>query len=240
MMTWDRQFGDALIDWSVPSRPKDAPLSGRYVCLEPLNADRHAKALYACYAEQDEVWDYLPYGPFATYSEYHSWVADVAGAADPFFFAVRNLKNESYEGVLSFLRITPESGSIEVGHINFSPRLQGTPPATEALYLTLAWAFSAGYRRFEWKCDALNLASRRAAQRLGLSYEGVFRQATIYKNRNRDTAWFAGIDAEWPALQRAYETWLDPVNFDQEGRQVQRLSELTRPILVARDPALER
>jgi RimJ/RimL family protein N-acetyltransferase len=130
------------------------------------------------------------------------------------------------------MRITPGSGSIEVGHINFSPLLQRTPGATEAMYLMMKWAFEAGYRRYEWKCDALNAPSRRAALRLGLSYEGVFRQATTYRGRNRDTAWYAAIDSEWPALSAAFETWLDPANFDPDGGQRRSLSALTRPILV--------
>ena len=140
------------------------------------------------------------------------------------------------EGVASYLRITPAVGSIEVGHICLSPRLQATVAATEAMFLMMDWAFASGYRRYEWKCDALNLPSRRAAERFGFSYEGTFRQATIYKGRNRDTAWFAMVDRDWPGLQRAYRTWLDPANFDAAGRQRQRLSDLTRPCLVSRDP----
>jgi RimJ/RimL family protein N-acetyltransferase len=138
--------------------------------------------------------------------------------------------------VLSYLRIQPQAGSIELGHINFAARLQRTRAATEAMVLLIGAAFEAGYRRFEWKCDALNRPSRRAAERLGLSYEGVFRQASVVKGRNRDTAWFAAIDAEWPALRAAYETWLAPANFDAGGLQAQSLSALTRPILVSADP----
>ena len=148
------------------------------------------------------------------------------------FYAIVRQEDGSAAGVASYLRIAPDSGSIEVGHINLSPLLQRTPGATEAMYLMLKWVFEAGYRRYEWKCDALNAPSRRAALRLGLSYEGVFRQATTYKGRNRDTAWYAAIDAEWPALKAAFETWLDPANFDAPGRQRQSLSALTRPILV--------
>ena len=157
---------------------------------------------------------------------------------DPQFYAVFNKDSDAYEGVASFLRIDPSAGSIEVGHINFSPALQKTRAATEALYLMMAWAFDAGYRRFEWKCDALNLGSRRAAQRLGLSYEGVFRQATVVKGRNRDTAWFAAIDAEWPALKEAFSAWLSDRNFALDGAQIERLSDLTQLVRVADDPAL--
>jgi hypothetical protein len=129
-------------------------------------------------------------------------------------------------------------GSIEVGHINYAPALQRTRAATEAMYLMMRWAFEAGYRRYEWKCNALNLGSRRAAERLGLSYEGVFRQAAVVKGRNRDTAWFAAIDSEWPALREAFEAWLAPTNFDAEGRQRERLGDLTRLVRVSSDPAL--
>jgi len=134
-------------------------------------------------------------------------------------------------GVASYLRIAPASGTIEVGHIHYSPRLRRSPIATEAMYLLMERAFSLGYRRYEWKCDALNAPSRAAARRLGFSYEGVFRHATVYKGRNRDTAWFSAVDSEWPALQTAFQAWLAPGNFDDEGRQRIRLADLTRPIL---------
>jgi RimJ/RimL family protein N-acetyltransferase len=160
----------------------------------------------------------------------------MAAKDDPVFFAIRDLSTGSWSGVASYLRITPEAGTIEVGHINLSPELQRTRAATEAMLLMMARAFETGYRRYEWKCNALNLGSRRAAERLGFSYEGIFRQATVIKGRNRDTAWFAAIDAEWPALKAAFARWLDPSNFDDEGRQRRSLSELTAPILVARDP----
>ncbi len=137
-------------------------------------------------------------------------------------------------GVASYLRIDPASGSIEVGHINYSPMLQRTPAATEAMYLMMQRVFELGYRRYEWKCDALNARSRAAAQRYGFSFEGVFRQATVYKGRNRDTAWYAAIDQEWPALQAAFLQWLDPANFDQDGRQRVRLADLTSPVLKQR------
>jgi RimJ/RimL family protein N-acetyltransferase len=140
----------------------------------------------------------------------------------------------SAAGVSSYLRISPSAGAIEVGHIHFSPLLQHTPAATEAMFLMMRRVFELGYRRYEWKCDALNAPSRRAAQRLGFSFEGVFRQAIVVKGRNRDTAWYACIDGEWPALREAYERWLDPANFDEQGRQRLSLSSLTAPILVAR------
>ncbi|MEE4188657.1 MAG: GNAT family protein, partial [Roseobacter sp.] len=175
------------------------------------------------------------YGPFATLGAYENWIEGVAADDTVAFYAIKNLETGRYEGVASFLRVNPTGGSIEVGHINFSPTLQKTRAATEAMFLMMQWAFEAGYRRYEWKCNALNTPSRRAAQRLGLSYEGVFRQASVVKGRNRDTAWFAAIDREWPQLQAAFKRWLSPANFEN-GRQVQRLSDLTAPVLVSTDP----
>jgi RimJ/RimL family protein N-acetyltransferase len=162
----------------------------------------------------------------------------VAVRDDPWFVALIDRATGRAAGVASYLRIDPAAGSIEVGHINLAPAIQRTRAATEAMYLMMRWAFEAGYRRYEWKCNALNLGSRRAAERYGLSFEGVFRQATVVKGRNRDTAWFAAIDGEWPALKAAFETWLAPANFDAGGRQLTPLSTLTRPILVTSDPAL--
>lgn len=231
--------GPIVEGWSPPpAPPSDLALDGTYAYAEPLSANAHAALLYRTYEGADRVWRYLPYGPFSSAALYHRWVRDVSGQADPFFLAIRNKTSGAFEGVASYLRVKPEAGSIEVGHINFSPALQQTPAATEALFLMMDWAFAAGYRRFEWKCDALNLPSRRAAQRLGLSYEGVFRQATVVKGRNRDTAWFAAIDQEWPALKEAFRVWLDPRNFTADGQQKERLSDLTRLVRVSEDPAL--
>jgi RimJ/RimL family protein N-acetyltransferase len=153
---------------------------------------------------------------------------------DPLFFAILDRADGEAAGVASYLRITPSAGSIEVGHIHYSARLRRSPVATEAMFLMMRWAFESGYRRYEWKCDALNAASRAAAQRLGLSFEGVFRQAAVYKGRNRDTAWYAAIDREWPALREAFLAWLDSRNFDENGRQRTRLSDRTRPLLERR------
>jgi RimJ/RimL family protein N-acetyltransferase len=165
-------------------------------------------------------------------------VRDHAGHADPFFYAIQNLETDAWEGVASYLRVSPKAGSIEVGHINYSPALQRTRAATEAMYLMMKWAFEAGYRRYEWKCNALNAGSRAAAQRLGLSFEGVFRQAGVIKGRNRDTAWFAAIDSEWPALKEAFDAWLSPANFDSSGAQIERLGDLTGLVRAAADPTL--
>jgi RimJ/RimL family protein N-acetyltransferase len=234
----DARLGVPVPGWTPPPPPQRAPMTGRYVGLAPL-APAHAGALHEANSASDAIWDYLPYGPFPGPAAYRDWVAAMAGQDDPLFFAIRNLETGRWCGVASYLRIAPEVGSIEVGHINFAPELQHSRAATEAMHLMMAHAFGLGYRRYEWKCNALNLGSRRAAQRLGFSYEGVFRQAAVVKGRNRDTAWFAVIDAEWPRLNGAFEAWLDPSNFDDRGAQKVRLSHLTAPILVARDPALE-
>jgi RimJ/RimL family protein N-acetyltransferase len=216
--------------WKPPPAPPATALSGARVTLEPLDPDAHAGDLFDSYRGHDQVWDYLPYGPFTSMNDQRGWIAEVARQPDPRFYAIRNTATGRAEGVASYLRITPAAGSIEVGHINFSPALQGTTAATEAMYLMMRWAFETGYRRYEWKCDALNAPSRRAARRLGFSFEGVFRQATVVKGRNRDTAWFSVLDREWPELRVAFETWLAPDNF-VEGRQVRSLSALTAPLL---------
>lgn len=235
-MLQERSLGPKLPDWKEPPVPEGVPLVGRYAALERLDADRHASDLHRANSASDAIWDYLPYGPFSSAAQYHRWARQVAVGQDPLFYAITNLETGQLGGVASYLRITPQSGSIEVGHINLSPSLQRTRAATEAMYLMMKWAFEAGYRRYEWKCDALNMPSRRAAQRLGLSYEGIFRQATVVKGRNRDTAWFAAIDAEWPALDEAFQIWLAPSNFYAQGQQRESLSSLTRPVRAAGDP----
>jgi len=231
-------YGVAVPNWTPPPRPNDARLIGNWVQLEPLSAEIHAARLYRAYDGHPHVWDYLPYGPFNSASQYHRWVRKHEAKGDPHFFAIQSQAAGGYAGVASYLRIKPEAGSIEVGHINFAPSLQSTRDATEAMVLMMSWAFEAGYRRYEWKCDALNQPSRQAAQRLGFSYEGVFRQATIVKGRNRDTAWFSIIDSEWPALKEAFAAWLAPSNFDSAGQQRERLSDLTQLGRPGRDPPL--
>ena len=234
-----REFGEEVVGWTVPERPGPAVIQGRLARLERLDGERHAGGLFAANRADDAIWSYLPYGPFDRADDYRHWVDGMAGSADPYFYAIRSMGNGALGGVASYLRITPGAGSIEVGHINLSPRLQRTGAATEAMYLMMQWAFDAGYRRYEWKCDALNLPSRRAAERLGFSYEGLFRQASIVKGRNRDTAWFAVIDKDWPPLRDACRQWLAPENFDDTGQQRRSLAALTAPVLVARDPVLQ-
>jgi RimJ/RimL family protein N-acetyltransferase len=229
-------LGSRVDNWKPPPPPPREPMEGRSCRLEPLDVERHAADLHAANALDTDHgnWTYLPYGPFATVDDYIVWLKRVAAVADPQFYAIIDLATGTATGVASYLRIDPAAGSIEVGHINYSPKLQRTIAATEAMYLMMRRAFQLGYRRYEWKCNALNLPSRAAALRLGFSYEGIFRQARVDKGRNRDTAWYAMIDHEWPLLDRAFRRWLDPSNFDEHGRQLMALSALTGPVLVAR------
>jgi len=207
-------------------------MEGRLCRLEPLHTS-HIDGLYEVYGLDAEggIWTYLPYGPFDSLASFRDWAEGTCFGDDPLFYAIVDPASGKPLGVASYLRIDPRNGSIEVGHINYSPQLQRTRAATEAMYLMMARAFELGYRRYEWKCNALNAPSRAAARRLGFSFEGVMRQATVVKGRNRDTAWFSVIDGEWPALKDAFENWLSPGNFDAQGRQRTRLSDLTAPIL---------
>jgi RimJ/RimL family protein N-acetyltransferase len=196
-------------------------MSGRFCRLEPLDPPRHVRDLFAANAldTAGRNWTYLPYGPFGSFDEYAAWVVAAASQPDPQFFAIIDTDTGKAAGVAAYLRIDPTAGSIEVGHINYSPLLQRRATATEAMYLMMRRAFELGYRRYEWKCDALNGPSRHAAERLGFSYEGLFRQARVTKGRNRDTAWYAVIDHDWPPLKEAFERWLAETNFDERGIQ---------------------
>jgi RimJ/RimL family protein N-acetyltransferase len=229
----NQPIGFLVPDWTPPRLPTGDTMQGRLCRLERLEPARHADSLYAANALDVEGrnWTYLPYGPFDTPESYRAWMEETCCGRDPQFYAVVDQIKNSAVGIASYLRMDPASGSIEVGHINYSPLLQRTPAATEAMYLMMKQAFELGYRRYEWKCNALNSASRTAAQRLGFSFEGVFRQAAVIKGRNRDTAWYSVIDQEWPALREAFQHWLDPANFNEQGAQSIRLSTLTAPVL---------
>lgn len=192
-------------------------LAGRYVTCVPLSPD-HADALYESAKDDDAVWDYLSYGPWSGPAEYRDWVAGAAASRDPVFLTV--LVAGQPRGVVSYLRMDPPNGVVEIGHIWYAPAIQRTRATTEVAYLLARHVFDdLGYRRLEWKCNALNAASRRAAERFGFTYEGTFRQHLVVKGRNRDTAWYALLDGEWPAVRAAFETWLDPANFDANGTQ---------------------
>ena len=220
-----------------PLHPKGSIIAGRMLRLEPLGVEQHAADLFASNAVDTEGknWVYLPYGPFDTPADYAEWLGQQAARDDPAFFAIIRKSDARAVGVASFLRIKPQVGSIEVGHIHYSPLLQRTREGTEAMFLMMKWAFENGYRRYEWKCNALNIKSRDAAQRLGFSYEGVFRQMTISKGRNRNTAWFAVIDKEWDALRTCYEQYLSDANTDGNGQPLMSLSSLTKPLLYKHD-----
>ncbi len=220
---------ERLAAWSPPPRPGDMVLTGLHVRLEPLDP-RHSAALHEANRVDDGIWGYLPYGPFGDAAAYGAWVASVAGPNDPKFFAITRAGEPGPSGVASLMRAEPAHGTIEIGHVCFSKRLQQTPAASEAIFLLADWAFAAGYRRLEWKCNAHNAASRRAAERYGFVFEGVFRQHLIVKGANRDTAWFAILDGDWPELAAAHRDWLDAANFDGAGRQRRSLGDLTAPI----------
>lgn len=208
-------------------------MEGRLCLLEPLSPDRHAEPLHAANTLDIDgrMWTYLPYGPFASSAAYREWMNATCREKDPSFYAIVDRGTGRPIGVGAYLRIVPHQGSIEVGHLAYSPRMQRTAAATEAMFLLMQRAFALGYRRYEWKCDALNEPSRAAALRLGFTFEGIFRQATVVKGRNRDTAWYSITDGEWPVLQSAFEWWLRPDNFDAAGQQRERLSELTAAAL---------
>jgi RimJ/RimL family protein N-acetyltransferase len=226
---WGQEIGPELPGFEPPLGPPRSPLSGRYVELAPLDPDRHGAELYAAHASlPGSHWTYLPYGPFESASAYQRWLAQQCLGDDPIFYTLIDKPSGKLAGLAAYLRIQRESASIEVGHLSFTPLVARHPGATEAMTLMMGRAFELGYRRYEWKCDALNAPSRAAATRLGFRFEGIFRQATLYKGRSRDTAWFSVIDRDWPELERAHRTWLAPDNFDASGRQRSRLSDLTQ------------
>jgi RimJ/RimL family protein N-acetyltransferase len=218
------------VDFKPVPRPGREPLRGRHVLVRPLNADADADALYAVSHPPDgdpSVWTYLPDGPYSSAAHLRRMLTWAQTCEDPLYFTLVSLPTERPVGVASYLRITPDFGVIEIGHIWFGAPLQRTTAATEAIFLMARNAFDdLGYRRLEWKCDALNAASRCAAERLGFTFEGVFRNHMVVKGRNRDTAWYSITDGEWPAIRTGFERWLDPANFDEVGVQRRRLGEL--------------
>lgn len=212
--------------------PARSTLSGQGVKLEPIDPQCHGSDLFALSHDGDkahDLWTYMPYGPFNDAAAFESWLRGCAAAADPIFFAVRDQQSGRAAGMASYLNVHPENGVIEIGHIWFAPVLQGTRQSTEALFLMIGHALDdLRYRRVEWKCNALNEDSRRAALRLGFTFEGIFHQHMIVKGRNRDTAWFSILDREWPDIRANFEAWLSPDNFDPQGRQRQSLADLNR------------
>ncbi|MFA7834113.1 GNAT family N-acetyltransferase [Aeromonas dhakensis] len=225
---FDQPVGAPLPDWRGAEFPPRRTLNGWGCRLEPLEPERHGPGLWQAFsADNGAMWTYLTTGPYAEEADMLVWLQECAAKTAPQFYTIFDEDGEQPLGLASYLRIDPLAGSIEVGWLHFSPALQRSRLATAAMALMMANAFALGYRRYEWKCNALNKPSWQAALRLGFSYEGTFRQNRVDKGRTRDTAWFSVIDREWPALQDCFARWLAPDNFDERGRQRLRLSELT-------------
>ena len=222
----DDRLGTPVPAFAAPPAPDMTALAGRFVTLERLDPARHAAELFEANRGHDGLWDFLGYGPFPDLAGYLQWQRQMAAQADPVFYALRAADTGRIGGLASFLRIDRANGVIEIGHIQIAPVMQRTPAASEAIMLMIRWAFKAGYRRVEWKCNALNAASMRAAERYGFRPEGIFRNHMIVKGRNRDTAWFAITDAEWPAIGRAHARWLGSGNLDPGGQQQRPLGEI--------------
>ena len=221
------KIGAPVPGWSSRPLPPATPMVGRFCTVEPLDPARHGPALATAMAEDAEGrnWTYLPVEPPADRAAYLAWLGTVAGREDPMAHAIVDHADGRAAGLASYMRIDRDNGCIEVGSINFAPRLARTRAATEAMFLMLRRAFDElGYRRYEWKCDSLNTPSRAAAERLGFRYEGLFRQAVVTKGRNRDTAWFSIIDTEWPVVREGFVRWLAADNFDAAGRQRRSLA----------------
>jgi RimJ/RimL family protein N-acetyltransferase len=217
------------LDWKPVGTPGPVTLRGRYVTLEPLSADQHAAALWSAAKGHDEVWTWLFDGPYATRAALRRAIEEKQAAANAVFLAIVPAARGEAAGYASYMRMDPANGVVEVGNILLSPALQRTAAATEAMYLMAGHVFDhLGYRRYEWKCNALNEPSRRAALRLGFTFEGIFRQHMVIKGVSRDTAWFSMLDHEWPVRKKAFEAWLEPANFDEEGRQRQPLGDFQK------------
>ena len=226
---FEQPIGAPVPDWKGAEAPGRAPLTGRYCRIEPVDVERHAADLYDAYSSAADArdWTYLNVGPFDSLAASREHLTRMAASPDPLHHAVIDLATGKAVGTLALMRIDRVNGVIEVGHVTYSPRLKQTRIATEAMFLLMTQVFEVlGYRRFEWKCDSLNAPSRAAALRYGFTFVGIFRQAIVYHQRNRDTAWFSVLDGEWPALRAGYTRWLDAGNFDAQGKQIERLAHL--------------
>ena len=221
--------GETLENWSPAEFPAYTAFEGRLCRLEPIDVKRHARDLFKAFSSDtdDRMWTYMTYGPFKSVESIGQWLEVAVQIKDPQFYVLLEKTSNSAVGLASYMRIKPEHGVIEVGGISYSPRLQRTAAATEIMYLMMKRVFEdLGYRRYEWKCDALNAASCKAAVRLGFHYDGTFKKHIIYRGRNRDTAWYSILEDEWPRLKQAYRKWLAAENFDENGRQKEKLSDL--------------
>ena len=221
--------GAPVPEWTARARASRVVITGNYCRIEPVDVERHARSLFDAYAEapDDRDWTYLFAERPTDADACRAYAARLAASEDPLHYAVVDLASGRAVGTAALMRMEPVHGVIEVGSITYAPRLQRTRAGTEAMYLLMRYAFDdLGYRRYEWKCDSLNAPSLAAAERYGFTFEGIFRQAIVYKGRNRDTAWFSITDREWPAVRAGFEAWLRPENFDERGAQRVSLAEL--------------
>lgn len=219
---FNQPIGYPVKNWQSCARPSIQELKGTYCKLQLLNIEKHAEKLFQslCFENDGSSWTYLPYGPFATLQDFCAWLKETSDLSDTLLYVILDSKTEIPIGIAGYLRITPEHGVIEIGHLHFSKLLQKTPAATEAIYLMMAYAFDElRYRRYEWKCHSLNQPSRNAAERFGFKFEGIFRQCNVFKNHNRDTAWYSILDSEWPEIKNRFCKWLHSDNFDAMGKQ---------------------
>jgi RimJ/RimL family protein N-acetyltransferase len=226
---YQQPIGEPVIDWKARERPARIHIDGRHCRLEPVDVERHATDLFEAYnaASDGSDWTYLFVGPFTEFDAFRDYLTKAAASNDPLHYTVIDKTSGKAVGTLALMRIEPVHGVIEVGSVTFSPLLKQTRISTEAQYLLMRYAFDElGYRRYEWKCDSLNAPSRKTALRLGFEFEGIFRQAIVYKGRNRDTAWYAIIDRDWPRVRQAFERWLADDNFDAGGKQRASLAQL--------------
>lgn len=220
-------LGIEVKNWQERNRPDATSMYGNYCILELFDFEKHGSQLFAALqiSNSGESWTYLPYGPCFTLSEFDQCMKKICSDKDTLVYTILDAKTKQPVGVCGYLRINPEHGVIEVGHLHYSILLQKTAAATEAMYLMMKYAFDdLGYRRYEWKCNNLNEPSKKSAIRLGFTFEGVFRQSNVFKKHNRDTAWFSIIDSEWPAIKKRLENWLHSNNFDDQGKQIKNLS----------------
>ncbi|NRB54784.1 MAG: GNAT family N-acetyltransferase [Salinicola sp.] len=237
---YGQPVGDDIPDWREPPFPDASVREGRFCRLEPLDPRRHAPSLWQAWQMPDPDiandreararWTYLGGRAFDDQAGCEHWLEAMSGDSDPVCYAIIDPADGQAVGMATYLRIVPADATLEIGHLNFSVRMARTPISSEALMLLIRYAFALGYRRVEWKCDSLNVPSRRAAERLGFRPEGVFRQHRVVNGRNRDTAWFSIVDDEWPAIHACHEQWLAAENFDANGRQRRSLSSMTEQL----------
>jgi RimJ/RimL family protein N-acetyltransferase len=229
---FNQPIGAEIKNWKGALAPQRISISGRLCRIEPLDVQSHLDDLDKAFSldPDGKLWTYMATGPFESKASFGTWLAKVSQTEDPLFHAIIDKLTGKAIGMAAYMRINPTAGSIEIGSISFSPALQKTALATEAMFLFMQRAFEElNYRRYEWKCDSLNAASIKAALRLGFSYEGEFRQALVYKGRNRNTRWFSILDSEWPYVKQGFVDWLEPANFDEHGQQLQKLQDFIKP-----------